>query len=142
MIGVTLCACLFGVWGHWDYLPGTIRRDKTNGFIHGTGSLVGFYWDGTLAVQEDYRNGILLRQIWYRPDGSLFVSSDFDTKQGGTAYNLRYDGTIRTKIRCKYSPATRQYISDGPAVFYRPNGSIDHTTEYRDGQPVEQRTTE
>src|SRR6516225_1917245 len=95
MIGVTLCACLFGVWGHWDYLPGTIRRDKTNGFIHGTGSLVGFYWDGTLAVQEDYRNGILLRQIWYRPDGSLFVSSDFDTKQGGTAYNLRYDGTIR-----------------------------------------------
>ena len=135
LIGVTLLACLLGIWTHWDYFPGTLRRER-NGVFHGTGTVHGFYSSGALRVEQDYRNGLLLRERSYRPDGSLFVSSEFDIEHGGTGYYLYDNGKLSVKTHYKYSPAHRTYLTDGPVVYYEPDGSIEHTEEWRAGQLI------
>jgi hypothetical protein len=129
---VTLLATSLGLWSNWDYIPGTIRVDD-NGYSHGTGTLRYFYEKGTPRITEHYRNGILTHSTWYRPDGSVVASSEFDVRSGGVGYYLYSNGNIRVKMTYHFSPVERLFIADGPATYYHVDGSIERTVEFRDG---------
>jgi antitoxin component YwqK of YwqJK toxin-antitoxin module len=132
MVSVALCGCLLGAWACRDFMPGTLRRDG-NGFAHGTGTERFFYASGPIREEDDYRNGVAVRSRWYRPDGSLVASSEFDVQNGGLGYFLREDGSVRETVHYRYSTHNRQYLADGVATFYNPDGSINRTSEFRGG---------
>ncbi len=116
-VGMTVLGCSAGAWLVRDYMPGTIRRTE-QGVVRGTGTLRSYYPSGSLKAEECYRNGLLLRQTWYRPDGSVFVTSDFDKKTGGWAHILRDDGTLMCRFHCKYKEDQFgiAYAADGPVA--------------------------
>src|SRR5258708_6122102 len=79
---MTAASCSLGAWLARGYIPGTIRFSD-HGFPQGTGTMRSYYPNGSIKVEEYYRNGLAIRQTWYRPDGSVFVVSEFDVKHGG-----------------------------------------------------------
>jgi hypothetical protein len=139
-VGLTLVCSCFGVWLAWDYIPGTVRR-APNGLPRGTGPLRYDYPNGSIMAEEYYRNGLPIRATYYRPDGSVLVTSEFDRRSGGDWFLLHDDGTIKKKYHCKYvsDELGQYYVADGPCVIYKPGGSIDREIVYRDGQEVKQR---
>ena len=130
--GVTLCVLVLSVWASWDYLPGTFRHDA-NGFPHGTGVARYFYSTGELQIEERYCNGLITSTTWYRRDKSVIDSCTYDRERGGVGYYLRDDGTIKVKMQYKYSPSARDYVADGVAEYYNPDGSVSRTVVFRDG---------
>lgn len=128
LLGVFL---LLALWATWDFFPGTVRQSASG--VRGTGTLSQFYKSGGVQRQDYYVNGILRRSTWYRPDGKLFAKTSFDVRTGGKCYFLRDDGSVRLEFQVKYSPDSRVYVADGPAVRYLPDGSAARTC-FRDGQ--------
>jgi hypothetical protein len=135
--GITLVCCSLGAWLAWDYIPGTIRVSD-RGYPRGTGTVRYNYPSGSIMLEEYFRNGLIIRATWYRPDGSVLASSELDVKRGGDGYYLRDDGTIKQKCHYKYDHDEfgGYYVPDGPAVIYKPDGSIDREFVYRDGVEV------
>ncbi len=82
-----------------DGLPphgrGTFARDE-NGFPSGTGWQAYLYPTGQVKLREAYVEGVLQRSIWYRPDGSIVATTDWQ-RGSGTGYELRDDGSILWK---------------------------------------------
>ena len=129
-----LCAA-FCVWSTWEYLPGTYFVDS-NGRTHGTGKELYFYDSGDLRLIEWYRAGVMTKQRYYRPDGTVIATSVFDKQRGGVGYVLRQDGTIRIKVPYQFSHNDMEYLAHGKSISYAPDGTIIKTVEYRNGVEV------
>lgn len=124
---VTIAGCSFAAWLYRGYIPGTVHLNK-NGFARGTGTLRGCYPNGSIKLEDYCRNGRLIRQTWYRPDGSVYIVSEFDVKTGGMAYVLDDNGNLTTKFHGKYSVDKfgEGYRADSLVAHYKPDGSLDH----------------
>jgi len=112
------------------YMPGSIRLDQ-DGVMHGTGRWTYRYDAGPLMLEEDYLAGHLRFSRWFRPDGSVVAETRW-RHGNGTAYYLRQDGTVHTKMEFRGQQA------HGPAVYFKEDGvTVDHIVEYRDGKKLE-----
>ena len=139
-----VACCLLGVWrvrdclpriDYWtDYLPGTVRITDV-GTVRGTGTLRYSYPNGSIKAEQVFYHGLVTLETWYGPDGSVLVSSSFDTKRGGDGHFFRDDGTIERRLHYKYRSDEygEGYHPDGIAVFYKTDGAVDHEENYRDG---------
>ena len=118
-----LSAALF-----WRYIPGTIQRDA-NGFVHGTGKLEYFYPNGKLRLAETYQNGQIRRSKFYRPDGTVFATTDW---QNGTSleYGLNDDGSLHVVI------PYRNGLAEGWATEYGVDRTVSRCILYRNGQKI------
>lgn len=105
-----------------------IRVDNS-GTVHGSGAITYSYEDGTPKRIDEYSDGVLLRSTWHYPDGSTVAMTEWNNGTGDEVY-LREDGSIR--VRYKFVNG----IADGPATYYRADGSIEKVVEYEDGSPV------
>jgi antitoxin component YwqK of YwqJK toxin-antitoxin module len=131
---LSLLVAFIGIWFWWDYLPGTLYRDRM-GFQHGTGVTRYYYDTGELMSEEWIRAGVPVQSRWYRPDGSIVATSIYDRKTGGIGYYLRQDGSIRMKVHYAFDPKERMYFADGEAIRYDEQGAPIETIQYRHGQP-------
>ncbi len=126
-----------GIWFAWNHIPGTVRF-TSDGNVRGTGTLRRYYPSGAIKVEAYHVNGLLIRDTFYRPDGSVIATSAFDLDRGGTFYSVCDDGTVECKLHCKFRPgesgSTPPLVADGLMVVYKPDGSIDEVRAYRDGQ--------
>ena len=95
-----VCFCVT-MWLVWDHIPGTLRFPSDDS-IRGTGTLRQYYPSGSIKVEFVYGHGYRIRETWYRLDGSVFITSEFDVESGGTAYDLRDDGSLAKKFHCKF----------------------------------------
>ena len=136
MLFVALAATVCAVVVNWEYVPGTYYRDKS-GFPHGTGWGHNYYENGGLMLKDYYRAGELIEQVWYKPDGGIFVISSFHRDGVNVGYYLRDDGSVRSMVQYRYRPTDHMYVADGTTVCYRTDGSVDHIDEYRDGELIE-----
>lgn len=114
-------------WYLSGYMPGTLHRDE-NGFFHGTGTQQYFYPSGRIKVEDHYVAGELHRITLYKPDGSVFATTD---ATNGIGYSLRDDGSLRCQMEFKNG------IADGKAIYYREDGTVDYEKEFRNGHPVD-----
>ena len=130
-----LIALWLGLLLSWEYLPGTLSFDN-RGFPHGTGTRQYFYKSGKLKLEEYYRAGIPVHGTWYRPDGSMLVTTEMSKKSGGVWYYLCEDGTIRAKMDSQYDAQSGLYIAEGTTVYYKADGSIERTDQLHHGIPV------
>jgi hypothetical protein len=130
-----LIALWLGILLAWDYLPGTLSFDNS-GFPHGTGTRKYFYHSGKLQLEEYYWAGLIEDATWYRPDGSVLVTTKLNKKRGGVWYYLRQDGTIRSRMDHQYDAESGLYVAEGTAVYYTADGAIERTVQYHRGSPV------
>lgn len=138
LLPVAVVGALVGllVLSAWEYIPGTLCCDA-NGFPHGTGKKEYYYDSGALMIEEWYRAGVQTKTTWYRPDGTHIATSAFDKETGGVGLFLRQNGSIRRRVRFRYSPSEKLYLAHGTATDFAPDGSVVKTVEYRDGVPAE-----
>ena len=118
---------VFG-WFCWGYVLGTLYFDK-NGEPHGTGIRKYFYTAGALKLKEHYLNGKLSKSIWFKPDGSIVATTDWES-ESGIGYYLRDDGSIRVKMEYVNG------VAHGQATYYRDDGSVERYVEFRNGVEV------
>lgn len=119
---VTLFALLFTLYANRDAIPGTYHKDD-RGLSHGTGEAQYFYDNGALMIREWYYRGLIYRSTWFTPDGREIATETFDIKSGGVGYDLRQDGTIRSKFTSKYVPAENVYGNAEFPVYDDATGS-------------------
>jgi antitoxin component YwqK of YwqJK toxin-antitoxin module len=130
-LGLSLIGLLvwvfFSVFG---YLPGSIRKEP-DGSHSGTGPVVFRYPNGAVKLEDHYQAGRLKRSVWFRPDGGIVAETIWKNGDGDW-YQLREDGTIRTKMEMRNQKA------HGTAIYYKEDGkTADRMAEFRNGVKVE-----
>ena len=107
---------------------GSFSRDEF-GIPEGTGWQAYLYPSGQVKRREAFVEGVLQRTIWYRPDGSVVATTNWN-KGSGIGYELRDDGSIKTKTEYVRG------LADGEVVSYRPDGSVEKTQLFVHGEPA------
>ena len=110
-------------------MPGTLYFDK-QGIPHGTGDKKYFYESDALKLHEYYHNGKVSKSIWYKPDGTIVATTNWENGSG-VGYYLRDNGSIRIKM---------QYINGvahGQATCYSEDGTVEKYVKFRNGVEVE-----
>ena len=100
----------------WYFKDGST---KTSEFVHGTGTVISYYEDGSKKWETPYANGKMHgRRIEYNQDGSKkYESTLVNGKQHGTVIHYREDGSTHSEI--PYVDGKRH----GTAIVYNEDGS-------------------
>jgi len=115
-------------WYCWGYIPGTLYFDQQS-VPHGTGVKKYLYPSGELKIKEHYVNGRLSKSIWFKPNGNILATTNWN-KESCIGYYLRDDGSIRVKMQYVNS------VAHGKAIYYHEDGTVDKQVEFRNGVEV------
>ena len=122
---VTIFICL-AIWAASGHMPGTLYFD-VSGEAHGAGTELYRYDNGELMLRERYIAGKIVESTWYKPDGTLVATEEWEDETG-VGYYLRQDGSIRVKMTYVKG------LAHGPATYYTEDGAIEKVVEFINGK--------
>src|SRR5262249_8177767 len=131
MLFVLVAAIVCAIIRYWEYIPGTLYI-YPGGQAYGTGWRTRYYYGpGGPMVKEYYRAGEMLEKIWYKPDGSIAITTTFHRDGINFSHVVRADGSLEETYQCKYFyvDGFHSYWADGPSIHFAPDGSIDGVEE-------------
>jgi hypothetical protein len=133
-IGIVLVLTGSAIYTGWDYIPGTLRLDPSRGYL-GSGWAYYHYPSGRVKLREWHFGSELIESTWFRPDGTTFAHTEWDSGMG-VGYYLRDDGSVRTKMTYV------EGVAHGPAEEYDEKGRLVAVKWYEHGRLVDPPTTQ